>query len=85
MGLTTSPRMPSAPLCLLYHFHAEKALFKVPNLQYKFLDWKGPPSLLEFFQKFIRFGDAILPLEQKRDANSVAILSHWCLVYSVIM
>ena len=23
---------------LLYHFHAEKALFKVQNLQYKFLD-----------------------------------------------
>ena len=25
---------------LLYHFHAEKALFKVQNLQHKFLDWK---------------------------------------------
>ena len=28
---------------LLYHFHAEKALLKVQNLQYKFLDWKLPP------------------------------------------
>ena len=28
---------------LLYHFHAEKALFKVQNLQHKFLDWKCPP------------------------------------------
>ena len=28
---------------LLYHFHAEKALFKVQNLQHKFLDWKWPP------------------------------------------
>ena len=25
---------------LLYHFNAEKALFKVQNLQHKFLDWK---------------------------------------------
>ena len=25
---------------LLYHFHAEKALFKAQNLQHKFLDWK---------------------------------------------
>ena len=24
----------------LYHFHAEKALFKGQILQYKFLDWK---------------------------------------------
>ena len=46
---------------LLYHFHAEKALFKVQNLQHKFLDWKWPPPLLELFQKFIRFGRAALP------------------------
>ena len=37
---------------ILYHFHAEKALFKVQNLQHK------------LFQKFISFGDVILPLEQ---------------------
>ena len=42
---------------ILYHFHAEKALFKVQNLQHKFLDWKWPPPPpLELFRKFIRFG-----------------------------
>ena len=50
---------------LLYHFHAEKALFRVQNLQKKFLGWKWPPPpLLELFRKFIRFGGAILPLLQ---------------------
>ena len=36
---------------LLYHFHAEKALFKVQNLQHKFLDWKWPPP--PHFRKII--------------------------------
>ena len=33
---------------LLCHFHAEKALFNVQNLQHKLLDWKWPPPLWNF-------------------------------------
>ena len=40
----------------------KKPYLKVQNLQYKFLD-NDPPPPLELFRKFIRFGDAIRPLE----------------------
>ena len=40
---------------LLYHFHAEKALFKVQNLQHKFLDWKWPPPPFGTFPKIHPF------------------------------
>ena len=58
-------------LTILYQFHAQKVLFKVPKkLQHKFLDWKWPPPPpprlppfpLEYFRKFIRIGTAKLPL-----------------------
>ena len=41
----------------LYHFHAEKVIFKGPKLQYKFL----VPPPLELFPKFISFGGPSVP------------------------
>ena len=40
----------------------KKPCLKVQNLQYKFLDWKWPPPLLELFRKNIRFGISNRPL-----------------------
>ena len=48
-------------MTFLYQFHAQKALFKVPNLLYKFLDWKCLPPPLEVFRKIIRFGNLTRP------------------------
>ena len=62
------PLRPSATRYMLkwsfcINFMLKKPCLNVHNPQYKFLDWKlPPPPLLELFWKFIRFGDAILPL-----------------------
>ena len=46
----------------LYHFYAKKTLFKSPKFATKIFGLEMTPPPLELFQKFITFGDAILPL-----------------------
>ena len=52
-------------ITLLYQFHAQKALFKVPkicNINFGIEnDSPLPFAPLELFRKFIRFGSATLP------------------------
>ena len=49
-------------MTLLYQFHAQKALFKVPKIcNINFWIENDPPPPLELFQKFIRFGCGTLP------------------------
>ena len=54
-------------ITILYHFHAQKALFKVPkicNINFWIENDLPPPAPppLEIFQKIIRFGSGTLPL-----------------------
>ena len=50
---------------VLYQFHAQKALFKVPKISnISFWIENDPPPPLVLFQKFIRFGSRTLPLER---------------------
>ena len=58
----------------------KKPCLKVQNLQYKFLDWKWPPPLLELFRKNIRFGRAIRPLVTEKfwKGASMPIYIGWC-------
>ena len=44
--------------------HDRRTVYNGKNLQYKFLDWKWPPPLLELFRKNIRFGRERLPLNR---------------------
>ena len=49
-------------MTLLYHFHAQKALFKSPKSAIKFFGLEMTPlPLLELFRQNIRFGGAIVP------------------------
>ena len=49
-------------ITLLYQFHAQKVLFKVPKIcNINFWIESDPPPLA-FFQKFIRFGSRTRPL-----------------------
>ena len=58
----------------LYHFHAEKALFKGPKSAILIFGLEiTPPPLLELFQKFISFGGTILPLPM----HALAGVSRW--------
>ena len=51
-------------IALLYQFHAQKALFKVPKIcNINFWIENCPSTPLELSRKFIRFGAATLPLE----------------------
>ena len=50
---------PKRPFCIT--FMLKKPCLKVQILQYKFLDWKSPPPLLELFRKSIRFGGTTRP------------------------
>ena len=53
-------------ITLLYQFHAQKALFKVPKIcNINFWIENDPPPPLALFQNFIRFGSRILPLWRK--------------------
>ena len=46
-------------ITLLYKFHAQKALFKIPKICNINFWIENPSPPLEFLQKFIRFGGAI--------------------------
>ena len=50
-------------ITLLYQFHAQKALFKVPKIcNINFWIENDPPPPLELFRKFIQFGNLTRPL-----------------------
>ena len=53
-------------ITLLYHFHAQKAPFKVPKIcNINFWIEDDPPPLA-LFRKFIRFCSLALPLEMRQ-------------------
>ena len=43
-------------MALLYHFHAEKAIYKAQNFAIDIFGLEMPPPPSELFQKFICFG-----------------------------
>ena len=52
----------SPEITILYQFHDQKALFKVPKIcNINFWIENDPTPPLALFQKFIRFGSGILP------------------------
>ena len=55
-------------ITLLYQFHAQKALFKVPKI-YDINFWIENDLLppLALFQKFLRFGSGIPPLDDETE------------------
>ena len=60
-------------ITLLYQFHAQKALFKVPKICNKNVWIENDPPLGTFPKKIIRFGTAILPLGSLCEEGSEAL------------
>ena len=75
------PRFRKIILQIFSRIHDQSTVYNGKNLQYKFLDWKWPPPLLELFRKNIRFGGFIRPKARECRVCTLASLQDSQLIF----